>query len=362
MLAVGVHGRTQCCGQSAVGTSHALMLAQPFTLTEKGVFMTGVTYNKRFWYGHHVRMSDYETVKRNYETTVPIQGERKKHGIDQRPLSVRRRVWEVWHRDGDSYGMAFRQCYKQTALNPTTKKYEVTGYHDSVSPFLMMTSVGALIFTPKWMNSYATWEMLSALLPDGIRFAKFGSKQYFRVAQPDGDDMYYLITGLDMTFVPYESGGKRYYQPTRGVVSEERVLIDRAKSKQYREEFQAFLNYFQPMADLLGIEADNVGWKERSDAEQLLNTTDWLVRKDGDEYGEKWVDAIQALLKKYTRTTHKWVPDGKGGNEHQWTYDLPTALDIRAKLKGETLYRMVKPYKVMPVPLGTPFMPNNRSV
>ena len=324
--------------------------------------MTGVTYNKKYWYGHHVRMSDYETVKRNYEITRPIQGERKKHGIDQRPLSVRRRVWETWHRDGDSYGMAFRQSYKQTALNPDTKKYEITGYGDTVHPFLMMNPQGALTFSPKWMGSYVTWEMLSALLPDGICFSKYGSKKYFRVTQPDGGYMYYLITGLSMTFVPYESEGKRYYIPTHGVVTEERALIDRVKSKHYREEFQAFLNYFQPMADLLGIEAGNVGWKERSDAEYFLSQTNWLVREDGEEYGEKWVDAIQALLKKYTRTTHKWVPDGKGGNEHQWTYDLPTALDIRAKLKGETLYRMVKPYKVMPVPLGTPFLPNHREV
>ena len=319
--------------------------------------MTGVTYNKRFWYGHHVRMSDYETVKRNYETTVPIQGERKKHGIDQRPLSVRRRVWETWHKDGDSYGMAFRQTYKTTAQDPVSKKYVTTGYHDSVSPFLMMNPQGALTFTTKWMNSYTTWEMLSALLPDGIRFSRYGSKQYFRVAQPDGDDMYYFISGLVMTFVPYESGGKRYYQPTRGVVSEERVLIDRAKSKQCREEFQAFLNYFQPMADLLGVEADSVGWKERQEADKFLTETNWLVRKDGEEYGEKWVDAIQALLKRHTMSTHNW-----SDNQHRWTYELPSVLDIRAKLKGETLYRMVKPYKTMPVPLGTPFMPNNRSV
>ncbi len=307
-------------------------------------------------------MIDYETVKRNYEITRPIQGERKKHGIDQRPLSVRRRIWEVWHKNGDNYGVAFRSCHKLTALNPDTKKYEITGYHDNVNELLMMNPQGALTFTPKWMNSYTTWEMLSALLPDGIRFAKFGSKQYFRVAQPDGDDQYFLITGLVMSFIPYEKEGKRYYTPTRGVVTEERVLIDRAKSKHYRQEFQAFLNYFQPMADLLNVEAGSVGWKERSEAEQFLNSGNWLVREDGEEYGEHWVDAIQALLTAYTKSTHKWVPDGKGGHEHQWTHELPSASDIRYKLKGEALYRMVKPYRVMPVPLGTPFMPNHRSL
>ncbi len=324
--------------------------------------MTGVTYNKNFWNGYNVRMSDYETVKQKYETTTPLQGPRKKHGLDQRPLSVRRRVWEVWHKDGDSYGMAFRQSYKQTALNPDTKKYEITGYGDTVHPFLMMNPHGALTFSPKWMNSFVTWEMLSALLPDGIRFSKYGSKKYFRVTQPDGGYMYYLITGLNMTFVPYESEGKRYYTPTRGVVTEERVLIDRAKSKHYRQEFQAFLDYFQPMADLLNVEAGTVGWRERSEAEAFLESGNWLVRKDGEEYGEHWVDAIQAMLTKHTKASVKWVADGKGGHDHQWVYELPTASHIRAKLKGEALYRMVKPYKVIPVPLGKPFMPNHRSV
>ena len=324
--------------------------------------MAGVTYNQRYWFGHHVRMIDYETVKRNYETTKPIQGERKKHGIDQRPLTVRRRIWEVWHKNGDSYGVAFRSCTKLTAKNPNTNKYEVTGYHDNVNELLMMNPQGALTFTPKWMNSYSTWEMLAALLPDGIRFSRYGSKQYFRVAQPDGDDQYFLITGLVMTFIPYEKKGKRYYTLTRGVVREERVLIDRAKSKHYRQEFQAFLDYFQPMADLLNVEAGTVGWRERSEAEAFLEQTNWLVRKDGEEYGEEWVDAIQALLTKHTKASVRWAADGKGGHAHEWEYELPTASYIRAKLKGEALYRMVKPYKVIPVPLGKPFMPNHRSL
>lgn len=326
--------------------------------------MSGFTYNTKFWYGHHVRMSDYETVKRNYETTRPLQGTRKKHGIDQRPLSVRRRVWEVWHKDGESYGMAFRQCYKQTVLNPTTKKYEVTGYGDSVNPFLMMNPHGALTFSPKWMNSYVTWEMLSALLPDGICFNKHGSKKYFRVAQPDGDDKYFLISGLNMTFIPYESEGKRYYTPTHGVVQEEKVLIDRVKSKEYRNEFRSFLDYFQPMADMLYVDPETgFNWQKRRNAEEFLEKNNWLMRNEGEEYGEKWVDAIQALLVAHTKSRHDWVPDGKGGHEHQWTHTLPSAVDIRIRYnRNETFYRMVKPYRREVVPIGTPFMPNGRNL
>jgi len=327
--------------------------------------MAGVTYNNRFWYGHHVRMTDFETVKRNYETTKPIQGKRKAHGIDQRPLSVRRRTWETWHKGDDgTYGMAFRQSYAQHTLDPFTKKYVTTGYHDSVSPFLMMDSRGGLAFHPKWMNSYTTWEMLSALLPDGIRFCKYGSKQYFRVAQPYGDDKYFLITGLSMGFVPYESEGKRYYTATSGVVSEEKILVDRPKAKLYREEFQAFLNYFQPMADLLCVDAKEAsGWQKRREAEQFLQEQSWLVRRGGEEYGEKWVDAIQAMLTAHTHSKHSWVPDGKGGNEPQWEYILTDVNNIRARYRlNETFYRMVRPFRREPVPIGVPFLSNNRSM
>lgn len=321
------------------------------------------TYNNRFWYGHHVRMNDFETTKKMYDETKPLAGTRKKHGLDQRPLSARRRVWETWHKDDEgNYGMAFRQSYKQYKENPVTKKQEVTGYNDTVSPFLMWQPNGMLWFYPKWMNSYTTWEMLSALLPDGIKFSKYGSKPYFRVESPDGD-MYYLISGVAMSFVPYESGGKRYFMPQHGLVREEKVLVDRKLSKKYREEFNAFLDYFQPMADMLGGEPES-NWTKRREAEEYLTEQDWLVRKEGEQYGDKWVNAIEAFLDRETTSQHSWVTtvdaNGNQKHDHQWTHTLPTAGLIRAKYRGEKFYRLVRPYKREFVPLGTPFMPNGR--
>ena len=323
------------------------------------------TYNNRFWYGHHVRMDNFETTKKMYEETRPLQGSRKKFGIDQRPLSIRRRSWETWHKDADgNYGMAFRQSYKQWGQNPVTKKNEVVGYSDSVSPFLMWQPNGTLCFYPNWMNSYTTWEMLSALLPEGIKFTKYGSKQYFRVAAPDGD-MYYLISGIAMSFIPYESSGKRYFMPQHGLVREEKILIDRVKAKKAREEFQAFLNYFQPMADLLCLDAEQINWSHKRDAEDYLASNDWLMRKDGEEYGEKWINGVENLLKAHARSEHHWVPrtNDKGDvvHDHKWTHHLPDVNRLKSLFRrNEQLYRMVRPYRKEYVQLGVPFMANGR--
>lgn len=324
-----------------------------------------VTYNNRFWYGHHVRMNDFETTKKMYEQTKPLAGSRKKFGLDQRPLSVRRRTWETWHKDDEGkYGMAFRQSYKQHQMNPVTKKNEVSGYNDTVRPFLMWESNGTLWFYPQWMNSYSTWEMLSALLPDGIKFSKYGAKQYFRVESPEGD-MYYYISGLTMSFVPYESGGKRYFKPMAGVVREEKMLIDRKQSKRYREEFNAFLDYFQPMADLLCLDAQEINWSHKRDAEDYLATNDWLMRKDGEEYGEKWINGVENLLKAHTRSEHHWIPetksDGRVEHTHKWIHHLPDVERLKFLFRrNEQLYRMVRPYRKEAVPLGTPFFDNGR--
>ena len=88
------------------------------------------------------------------------------------------------------------------------------------------------------------------------------------------------------------------------------------------------------------------------------------MRKDGEQYGDKWANAIEAFLDLETKSQHHWVPrineQGIEVHDHQWTHTHPTVLDIRARYKGEKFYRMVRPYKKEVVPFGTPFMPNGR--
>jgi hypothetical protein len=323
-------------------------------------------YNIKHWYGFNVRMTDYATIKKQHDETIPIRGARKVWGIEVRPLSVRRRTWESWYEKDGWVGMAFRRSYAQRTHNAKTNKYETTGFSDEVKPLLMINEHGALRYTPAWMGSFATWEMLSALLPEGIKFVKYGAKQYFKVSRPDGEPMYYFIDGLEMTFIPYEKDGVKYYEPTHGVVRERKFLVDREKVKKAKVEWQAFLDYYQPMADMIGYDPKgNHTWCDKHDGARFLEETDWLFRAEGEEYGEKWVDAITAFHKAYTDSHGKYVtestlPNGAKVGAWVYTYTEPTAERLRAKMTGELFYRMVRPWRQVDMPLGVAFADNYR--
>jgi hypothetical protein len=319
-------------------------------------------YNAQHFYGYNIRMVDYATTKKLYDTTKPIQGTKKKFGVDCRPLSKRARTWETWYEKDGWVGMAFRSIYRAHELNPTTKKHELSGFTDDVKPLLMINEHGALRLTPTYMYSYSTYQTISALLPESIKFVKYGSKMYYKCAQPDGQEpMYYFNNGLDMTFVPYESNGVKYYKPTHGVVQESKVVLDRDRAKIVREDFKAFLNYFQPMADLLGFDPDvegAVSWKKKDSATNYLQDYDWLSRKDGEEYGERWVDGIHALLVKHTWYKTEWDANS---NIRSSKHVVPTAESLREKYKrNEKLYRLARPFRRESVPIGTPFFNNYR--
>lgn len=319
-------------------------------------------YNAQHFYGYNIRMVDYKTVKHLYDTTKPIQGEKKKFGVDCRPLTVRRRTFETWYEKDGWVGMAFRSIYRKGEQNPITKEYEFKEYEDTARPLLMMNEHGALRFTPTYMYSFSTYQVISALLPESIKFVKYGAKVYFKCLRPDGQEpMYYFNNGLDMTFVPYESNGVTYYEPTHGKVQESKVVLNRDKAKKVREDFRAFLDYFQPMADLLGFDPDvegAVSWKNKERATEFLSGSDWLSRKDGEEYGERWVEGINALLVKHTIYKGDWnAKDGTWVHKHI----VPTAESLREKYKrNEKVYRLARPFKRVGVPIGTPFHNNYR--
>jgi len=323
-------------------------------------------YNIRHWYGFNIRMNNYATIKEQHDNTKPIGGARKTWGIELRPLSVRRRTWESWYEKDGWVGMAFRRSYPQRTFNNKTNKYDTTGFTDEVKPFLMINEHGVLRFTPEWMTSFSTWEMLSALLPDGIKFVKYGAKKYFKVSRPDGEPMYYRNDGLTMTFIPYEKDGVKYYEVGQGVVRESKFLIDREKAKKAVVEWQAFLDYYQPMADMIGYDPKaNHTWRDRHDGEQFLQDTDWLVRAEGEEYGEKWVDAISAFHKAYTQSHGRYETESElpsGGRVGHWVYEytIPTVDYLRSKMTGEQFYRMVRPWRQIDVPLGVAFADNHR--
>ena len=176
------------------------------------------------WYGYSVRTNNLTEAKAKFEATKPIQGTRKKHGCEIRPLAKRARVWEAWHHDEvtGSYGAAFVRSYP---VRMGGNSGVISHFEKEVSPLLMWQPDGRLVFTPKWMGSYATWDMLAALLPEGITFVKYGAKQYFKLDTPEGKPMYmHRPEGVNLTFVPYEKEGKQYFHMTHSFF-EQKILI-----------------------------------------------------------------------------------------------------------------------------------------
>ena len=331
------------------------------------------------WHGYDVRMNNFEETKAKFENTKPIQGKRLKHGWVIRPLSKRGRTYEVWHHDESdgSYGMAFATGYFQTKHNPQTNKDEVIGVANKETyPLLMWHPDGRLVFAPKWMHSYSTWDMLAALLPKGITFVKYGSKVYFKLDTPDGKPMYmYAPDGVILSFVPYESEGKRYFH-LQNKYPEQKLLVDKDKAKTARDELKAFFNYADMIWDLmLPSEGQSfktrtdLSWDEHRSAEEMLdNGGEWLFRKDGEEIGERWADVIAAMIVMNTRKTYtinRNIPnrDLSGiAQEFNMRVSFPKVQDFRESLHGEKLYRMAKTFRAVDVPLGEPFFSTGRTL
>lgn len=331
-----------------------------------------------YWHGYDVRMNNFEETKAKFENTKPIQGERLKHGWVIRPLSKRSRTYEIWHHDESdgSYGMAFATGHFQHKHNPKTNKDEVIGIANKEAfPVLMWHPDGRLVFTPKWMHSYSTWDMLAALLPEGITLVKYGSKVYFKLDTPDGKPMYmHAPDGVRLNFVRYESEGKRYFH-LRNKYPEQKLLVDKDKAKTARDELKVFFKYADMIWDLmLPSEGQSfktrseLSWPEYKELEALLDDGDWLFRKDGEEIGERWADVIAAMIVMNTRKTYtvnRNIPNRSLGaitQDFNMHISFPKVQDFRESLRGEKLYRMAKTFRAVDVPLGEPFFPTGRKL
>jgi len=319
------------------------------------------------WYGYSVRTNNLAEAKAKFEATKPVQGTRKKHGCEIRPLAKRARVWEAWHHDEDtgSYGMAFVRSYPVHTNGDTNKT--ISRFEKEVSPFLMWHPDGRLVFSPKWMGSYSTWEMLAALLPEGITFVKYGAKQYFKLDTPEGKPMYmHSPEGVGLTFVPYEKEGKQYFHLSGSVTyPEQKILIDREASKRARGEAKAFFEYAEAMWGLMtaDIDVDNhasLTWSVRMASEKLLDSN-WLIRTEGEEIGGRWADAVEAFIKLNIRTDYRFDRASSDLKMEKVVY-IPTVESIKDRLSGERLNRVAKPYRLVDVPLGEPFFDNGRTL
>ena len=312
-------------------------------------------YDRLGYRGYNIRMDNYEVTKKKYESVKPLIGQRAKHGIkDHRPLTDRHRTFEIWRKEGDMYGVAYCSVYAHHSRDPITRKVIVTGYTEDYYPLLMVAPDGRFEFTPKWMRTFTTWDLLGALLPKGVGFVKYGAKQYVTADLPDGTKKYYFQDGQKMSFVPYECDGKTFYEIIGGL-PETKLLVDREKTKKVYQELEPFLNYYEIMSPFVTPENEGRDWRQRSNIDDKLDAGDWLYRKEGEDFGEKWMEAVEALFVIHTRWKHTW---NLGNHESEATY--PDRKYIESKLRGAYLYRVTRPYKQIAMDVGVPFYSNGR--
>ena len=314
-------------------------------------------YDRLGYRGYNVCMVDYETTKKRYESVKPLIGQRVKFGMtDHRPLTDRHRTFEIWRKEGDKYGMAYCSVYAQHQFDKALNKSVVIKYNEEYMPLLMVCPDGRYEFTPKWMHTYTTWDLLGALFPRGLSYTKFGSKQYVCADQPDGSKKYYFQDGQRMTFVPYECDGKTFYEVIGGL-PETKLLIDREKTKKVYQELEPFLNYYEIMSPFVTPENENRDWRFRHSMDELLDKGDWLHRNEGEEFGEKWMSAVEAMFVIHTRWKHIW-----DDNKHTSVATYPDRKHLESKLRGAYLYRITRPYKHMAIDIGIPFYSNGRKI
>lgn len=327
-------------------------------------------FTRTHYRGCNIQINNYEQAKARYESIKPIGGARKKLGGDFRPVADRYRTWECFLRDGDAYGIGFNGSYivYRTEKDADGKQKRIPdAIRGEPRHLLMFYSDGVIKYTPHWTGSYTTWDFLSAALPPSIRFAKYGAKQYFEFAKPDGSFEYYLapreMIDASMRFIPYESDGKVFYKPhDEDMLRECKVLIDPVKSKVARAEWRAFKDYYGVMADLIcaDVGKEKIGdWQMRRMAERILEKGNWLIRQDGEEYGALWADAVRALFLTNSRNEVRW--DASFQRWGEVTYEYCT-VDTLNKMSTNTIYKYAKPYRKVDVPLGVGFRNTGRTV
>lgn len=328
-----------------------------------------LVFNRSHYRGCNIQMNNYEHAKARYESIQPIGGIRKKLGGDFRPVADRYRTWECFLRDGDAYGVGFYGSYivYRTEKDADGKKKSVPDALRGEARYMLMFSPdGVIKYTPHWTNSYTTWEFLAAALPPTIRFAKYGAKQYFEFVKPDGSFEYYLAPRngeLAMRFIPYESDGKVFYMPhDEDKRRESKVLIDPVKSKVARAEWKVFKDYYAIMVDLIcaDVDKEKIGdWGTRRASESILEKRDWLIRKDGEEYGALWADSVKALFLVNTHRRVHWNADTGDWNEPTYEY---CTVDTLHKITTNTIYKYARPYRQVDVPLGVGFRDTGRAM
>lgn len=290
---------------------------------------------------------DFAKVKERYENTKPIQSKQRKH-LDVRPIRERNRSNERIVKVNDNEYYVTYDAYTWTEINRPEYKhqraisYSLNGDMETVTVHTPRTNwkEEATLY-PRAFSSQSIFYFYDFNLPIGLDMQNWNSAKYVRLNCEDGF-RYYTIEKGDITFT--RKVGAEYWMPL--VVHREVVhSIDRAKSKQWRERAKPLLEYLNVMVDM--VDGKYIPYYQNALAEATKNIQSYeeVFSQPNDEAPEHWFELAEYYKKKI--------------EDRQYLgYGKPVVITHdKSKLKTiltNDIYKLVKPLKMIEVPLGTP--------
>lgn len=283
----------------------------------------------------------FDTVKKQYQETKPIQGKRKDQNI--RPIKRRDRAWErIIEVNDNEYYVSF-DCYQHRTKHNraiTWKLSEGMEYMTIHTPRRTWSGTNDELY-PRTFSSSSVFWFYDFNLPHEFSMANHYANKYVRY-----NDQFYSVELGDITFQRKHGGGVGDWQPL--VVHREfKHHLDRTKTKELREVIKPFVAYFDVMN---GMVEDKYNWgnpivkaivgeegygREVVKPEAVLT----LFKPTDDGVPDTWLTMVERYKRKIIKYDYR---------DRQSTYE-------RHKLEKEIckdLFYLMKPCKAIEVPLG----------
>ena len=298
---------------------------------------------------------DFAKIKERYENTKPIQSKQRKH-LDVRPIGERDRSHErIIKVNENQYYLTF-DAYRWSDIHQPDRthtkaiSFHLTGEMETVTVHTPLANWSAeKKLYPRALSSPSTYYFYDFNMPIGLTMHNHKSAKYVRV---DGEEgyRYFTLEKGDITFT--RKVGAKYWIPM--VVHREVVHnLDRAKTKEWRATAKPLLEYLDVMVDM--VEPKYLSYWENALA---CSTKDIPIDKvfklvDGNA-PEHWFTIAEHYKNRIEQTYYLYdhvLVNGKP----EYCHTRKTEYD-KSKLKAKLfkdLYKLVKPFKQIEVPLGT---------
>lgn len=287
----------------------------------------------------------FETVKDRYEKTIPLRGKRKEQNI--RPINRRDRAYERIVKVSDTeYYVTFdaytwRNIHNRAMTWSLNNGMEFMTIHTPRKTWGNPTQSELLNLPvyPRTFSSASVFWFYDFNLPHGFNMVNYYVNKYVKY-----NDKHYTIEKGDIVF--QRKVGSNEWQPL--VLHREfKHHIDRQQTKELKQTIKPFIEYFNLMSDVVEAKHEYGNCVAKAinpkEAHTVTPQQVWDAFKPSDVVPDSWLLMTESYKQQLTYI--KRLDDGKWSESQLWKEDLPKEL-----LKD--LYKVVKPFKKIAVPLG----------